>query len=115
MCTGGGVNTGCCHHMSQPSAHFCVDADVCWHAPGACTQVEVSTLDVADLDQTHALIKLADSQAPVGGIFHLAMILSDRFMTNQVHTPCPHLTFHPLSNHCNCVRGILSCDKLFRV
>lgn len=68
-------------------------------------QVEVSTLDVADLDQAHALVKLADSQAPVGGIFHLAMILSDRFMTNQVHTPFPLSTFHPLSTHCNCVEG----------
>ena len=41
-------------------------------------------MDVADLDEAHALIKLADGQAPVGGVFHLAMILSDRFMTNQV-------------------------------
>lgn len=47
-------------------------------------QVAVSTLDVANLDEAHALIKLADGQAPVGGVFHLAMILSDRFMTNQV-------------------------------
>ncbi len=47
-------------------------------------QVAVSTLDVADLDEAHALIKLANGQAPVGGVFHLAMILSDRFMTNQV-------------------------------
>lgn len=86
--------------MSQPSAPSCVDDDMCFHVPGACTQVEVSTLDVADLDQAHALIKLADSQAPVGGIFHLAMILSDRFMTNQVHIPLSTFnfppTFHPL-------------------
>lgn len=47
-------------------------------------QVAVSTLDVAKLDEAHALIKLADSKAPIGGVFHLAMILSDRFMTNQV-------------------------------
>lgn len=47
-------------------------------------QVAVSTLDVANLDEAHALIKLADGQAPIGGVFHLAMILSDRFMTNQV-------------------------------
>jgi fatty acid synthase len=47
-------------------------------------QVEVSTLDVADLDQAHALLQLASDQAPVGGIFHLAMILHDRFLTNQV-------------------------------
>ncbi|EIE19938.1 hypothetical protein COCSUDRAFT_44339 [Coccomyxa subellipsoidea C-169] len=46
-------------------------------------KVAVSTLDVANLDEAHALIKLADSQAPVGGVFHLAMILSDRFLTNQ--------------------------------
>lgn len=47
-------------------------------------QVAVSTLDVANLDEAHALIKLADEKAPIGGVFHLAMILSDRFMTNQV-------------------------------
>ncbi|EIE19942.1 hypothetical protein COCSUDRAFT_58179 [Coccomyxa subellipsoidea C-169] len=46
-------------------------------------KVAVSTLDVANHNEAHALIKLADSQAPVGGVFHLAMILSDRFLTNQ--------------------------------
>ncbi|KAK9916399.1 hypothetical protein WJX75_002178 [Coccomyxa subellipsoidea] len=46
-------------------------------------KVAVSTLDVANLDEAHALIKLADGQAPIGAVFHLAMILSDRFMSNQ--------------------------------
>ena len=50
-------------------------------------QVEVSTLDVANLDDAHALLRLANAQAPVGGVFHLAMILHDRFLTNQVDGP----------------------------
>jgi hypothetical protein len=45
--------------------------------------VEVSKLDVADLDETKLIIALAEKMAPVGGIFHLAMILQDRWMSNQ--------------------------------
>ena len=51
-------------------------------------QVEVSKLDVADLGETKQIIAMAEKMAPVGGIFHLAMILQDRWMSNQVH-PLP--------------------------
>ena len=47
-------------------------------------QVEVSKLDVADMDEAKGVVALAQKQAPVGGIFHLAMILQDRWMANQV-------------------------------
>ena len=47
-------------------------------------QVEVSTLDVVDISEARQLIQLADGLASVGGVFHLAMVLDDRFLTNQV-------------------------------
>ncbi len=49
-------------------------------------QIEVSKLDVADLGETEQIVALAEGMAPVGGIFHLAMILQDRWMSNQVTT-----------------------------
>ena len=52
-------------------------------------QVEVSMLDVAELSQAHELILHANSQAPIGGVFHLAMVLQDRFLVNQVSAD-PH-------------------------
>ena len=48
------------------------------------SQVEVSKLDVADMEEARGVVALAQKQAPVGGIFHLAMILQDRWMANQV-------------------------------
>ena len=56
-------------------------------------QVEVSKLDVADMEEAKGVVALAAKQAPVGGIFHLAMILQDRWMANQVWplTDCLYL------------------------
>jgi len=48
------------------------------------SQVEVSRLDVADMEEAKGIVALAEKQAPVGGIYHLAMILQDRWMANQV-------------------------------
>ena len=55
------------------------------------TQVEVSTLDVSDLAETEAMMQLAHQMAPVGGIFHLAMVLTDKLLANQVRSrlDCP--------------------------
>ena len=47
-------------------------------------QVRVSTLDVGDASGAEALIDLAESLAPVGGIFHLALNLADKLLQNQV-------------------------------
>ena len=44
----------------------------------------MSKLDVADLGETKQIVAMAEEMAPVGGIFHLAMILQDRWMSNQV-------------------------------
>ena len=52
-------------------------------------QVEVSKLDVANLEEAKGVVALAQKQAPVGGIFHLAMILQDRWMANQVSLVSP--------------------------
>ena len=55
-------------------------------------QVEVSKLDVADMEEAKGVVALAQKQAPVGGIFHLAMILQDRWMANQVTEQAPLVT-----------------------
>ncbi len=60
------------------SAHMCLDGVL------ADLQVEVSKLDVADMEEAKGVVALAQKQAPIGGIFHLAMILQDRWMANQV-------------------------------
>ena len=44
----------------------------------------VSTLNVADLSETQELVKQAIAMAPVGGVFHLAMVLNDGLLTNMV-------------------------------
>ncbi len=46
----------------------------------------MSTLDVADLEETKSIVGLAEKMAPVGGIFHLAMVLQDRWLSNQART-----------------------------
>ncbi|CAK0786732.1 hypothetical protein CVIRNUC_009946 [Coccomyxa viridis] len=46
-------------------------------------KVEVSKLDVADMEEAKGVVALAQKQAPIGGLFHLAMILQDRWMANQ--------------------------------
>jgi hypothetical protein len=50
----------------------------------AVVQFKVSKLDVADPVEARQIIELADSMAPVGGIFHLAMTLTDKLLPNQV-------------------------------
>ena len=50
-------------------------------------RVTVSTLDVEDAGQTAQLVALAGKDAPVAGVFHLAMYLDDRLLASQV---CPN-------------------------
>lgn len=47
-------------------------------------QFQVSLLDVADPDECEQVLHLAESFAPIGGIFHLAMTLNDKLLSNQV-------------------------------
>ncbi len=54
--------------------------------------MEVSKLDVADMEEAKGVVALAQKQGPVGGIFHLAMILQDRWMANQVTFQAPPST-----------------------
>lgn len=46
-------------------------------------QFKVTTLDVGVPEEAEQIIKLAEDIAPVGGIFHLAMYLADKLITNQ--------------------------------
>ena len=47
-------------------------------------QVRVSKLDVADPAEAQQILEVAQGMAPVGGIFHLAMTLTDKLLPNQV-------------------------------
>lgn len=51
--------------------------------------MEVTTLDVAELADTIAIVAAAAKMAPLGGVFHLAMILRDKWLANQVHLLYP--------------------------
>ncbi len=91
-----GLSAQCLLFVIWETADWCVRCV-------ASSQVEISTLDVADLGETKEIVAMANGMAPVGGIFHLAMILQDRWMSNQVHTlACglPHITHAFLSNIC---------------
>ena len=46
--------------------------------------VEVSTLDVALRGEAQQLLALCEALAPLGGIFHLAMVLEDRLIAKHV-------------------------------
>ena len=48
--------------------------------------VEVSKLDVAVRSEAEQLVSECERLAPIGGIFHLAMILEDRLILKHV---CP--------------------------
>jgi hypothetical protein len=50
----------------------------------ALVQVEVSTLDVGDAAEAARIVERAQSMAPLGGIFHLAMVLRDKWLPDQV-------------------------------
>ncbi len=52
-----------------------------WQESGI--HVHVSTCNVSSLEETKVLIQEAKSLAPLGGIFHLAMVLEDGLMENQ--------------------------------
>jgi fatty acid synthase len=58
--------------------HRCVNQ---WREAG--TKVTISTRDVASLEETKHLMAEAELLGPVGGIFHLAMVLRDGLMENQ--------------------------------
>ncbi len=47
-------------------------------------QFRVTTLDVGVPEEAEQIVKLAESLAPVAGVFHLAMYLADKLITNQV-------------------------------
>ena len=37
--------------------------------------------------EAEQIVKIAEGMAPVGGIFHLAMTLTDKMLANQVKPP----------------------------
>ena len=55
----------------------------------------VSTLDVVELEEAKQLMSLAESEAPLAGIFQLAMMLDDRLIAQQVQhtTALLHLVY----------------------
>ncbi|GAB1597533.1 fatty acid synthase-like, partial [Argonauta hians] len=53
----------------------------CWKEKGI--NIQVSTRNIVKLDETMMLLKEANKIGVVGGIFHLAMVLSDSLMEEQ--------------------------------
>ena len=51
-----------------------------------CWQVVISSLDVSVTQQAFDLFKLAQRMGPLGGVVHLAMVLSDRLFPNMVRS-----------------------------
>lgn len=47
-------------------------------------KITLSTMDVAKLEEARELINIAETQAPLAIIFHLAMVLDDRLLMKQV-------------------------------
>ncbi|XP_041672485.1 fatty acid synthase [Cheilinus undulatus] len=96
-----------------------------WQSQGV--EVLVSTKDVSTLEGTEKLIKEASSLGPVGGVFHLAMVLKDGMLENltpqlfiDVNKPkydgtlnldkvtrksCPDLSYFVAFSSVSCGRG----------
>ncbi len=74
----------CGPYQAQKTEEASTDQIARYRSRVISSQVEVSTLDVADMEEAKGIVSLAEKQAPVGGIYHLAMILQDRWMANQV-------------------------------
>ena len=70
-------------------------------------QVVISQLDVSDLGQTAELLEEAAAMGPVAGIFHLAMVLTDKWLINQVSPPSAEIPPTPvsLSSTWSCCKG----------
>ena len=66
-------------------------------------KVTISRLDVVDPEQAKELVALTEGIAPIAAIFHLAMVLDDRMLINQVlhplHAPLIFVrhSFHAMS------------------
>lgn len=58
---------------------------ICEFRPYA--QVSVSTLDVSNRQQARELLQSISATSHVAGIFHLAMRLRDKLLSNQVRCP----------------------------
>ena len=51
--------------------------------------VDVTMLDVTVPEQAAMLVADIETQAPIAGIFHLAMVLDDRLLARQVSALAP--------------------------
>ena len=63
-------------------------------------QFRVSTLDVGVPEEAEQIVQLAESMGPVGGVFHLAMYLADKLITNQVGRRNMDQTFFAVTKTC---------------
>ena len=71
-------------------------------------KVTISRLDVVDPEQAKELIALTEGIAPIAAIFHLAMVLDDRMLINQVPHPLhpPQRSSHHACHAAGCMRPI---------
>lgn len=75
-------------------------------------QFKVSTLDIGVPEEAEQLIKMAEAVAPVGGIFHLAMYLADKLITNQVSSSKILSNHTQLSQHVSAVHHVVRQAEL---
>jgi hypothetical protein len=73
--------------------------------------ITITRLDVANVDEARQLVDLAEGQAPLAIIFHLAMVLDDRLLMKQVGFRGQPLTSagHGLAMSKNVMRLSSSC------
>nr|XP_027196308.1 fatty acid synthase-like [Dermatophagoides pteronyssinus] len=64
--------------VQQQYQHYCLEQ---FELSGV--RVHISQANILTVDGVNQLFKEASSMAPVGGVFHLAMVLSDGFIENQ--------------------------------
>lgn len=117
-------------HTAQ---HFAYSVQHEWSAKVTVKQVVISNKDVADSQQCKDLIKSAQRLAPLGGIFHLAMVLKDTLFAHIVSPSAQHpgncmllpaaeipfghqsaCTFWSVFGTAYCIGGDISCGVLRR-
>lgn len=74
--------------------------------------VEVSTRDVSEISDCKALIEDMEASGPLGGVFHLAMVLDDGFFVNQTSETWRHVVKTKLQGAINLDLCTRECSKL---
>lgn len=74
-------------------------------------KVTISKLDVVDPEQAKELVALAEGIAPIAAIFHLAMVLDDRMLINQVLNHACSAALCSPHMHCQALYAAMPAEK----